>query len=220
MPEVVARFSLFGQVAMIGLLIAPLFCQKGPTVWREPDAALRSRVTDLAFPGASAKGGRPEAVLTLRFAPSFSPEFEIVVTIQRNRTVLTEYSFARVSSEEVYRRLSDSHRTPEAVVRLMDVKHVPVPLPAHVVQDWFQKVWTTLEKTSRELEQSALDRKVHVDGTQYSCAYQEGTTRLSVQLWGSEIGHESVDDVALVKWMNQIRSVVQDHAATGAQPGR
>jgi hypothetical protein len=43
---------------------------------------------------------------------------------------------------------------------------------------------------------------------------------LSVQLWGSEVGHERADDPALVKWMNQIRLKVQERVGSDLMPGR
>jgi hypothetical protein len=56
---------------MVGALIASAFGQD-LKVWKSPDASLRSKGTELAFPHANVTEDGSEAVLVLRFAPSFS----------------------------------------------------------------------------------------------------------------------------------------------------
>lgn len=207
------------RFVMVGALIASAFGQD-LKVWKSPDASLRSKVTELAFPHANVTEDGSEAVLVLRFAPSFSPEFQITATIQRDHGVSTEYRIARISSVEAFRRLSPSQRAPNAVARLMDVKQVSAAIPAEVVEEWLHQLWTALEASSKQLAQIALTRRIQLDGTQYSCEYDEGSMHLSIQLWGSEVGHERADDPALVKWMNQIRLKVQERVGSDLMPGR
>jgi hypothetical protein len=102
----------------------------------------------------------------------------------------------------------------------MDVKKVSAPIPAEVVEEWFHQLWTALEASSKQLAQIALTRRIQLDGTQYSCEYDEGSMHLSIQLWGSEVGRERADDPALVKWMNQIRLKMQERVGSDLMPGR
>jgi len=205
-------------VGIAATLVVSAIGQPNPNVWQEPDESLRSRVAEEAFPRVSR--GKPQALLILRFTPSFRPEFQITATIERDGTASVEYSAASVSAQEAFRKLSTQQRTPAQVVRLMGVKQTSVSVPADVVAGWFPQFWKTLEMSSRDLAAVALTRRVWLDGTLYSCEYQEGSLRFSLQLPASEVGHESTEDPELVKWMNRIRLDVQERFGSGPLPGR
>jgi hypothetical protein len=221
MPVIHTTLRLRQMVHLVAIVVPAIIVVSAlgqPGVLDEPDDSLRSKVREIAFPYVTTS--KREAVITLRFAPSFSPESQISATIELDGSVSTEYRAASLSLDEAFRRLPISQRSPDAVARAMGVKRTSVSLPPDLVKGWFHEFWTALETSSRELAAVALMRLVQLDGTLYSCKYQEVPLEFNLQLPSSEVGYESADDPAIVKWMNKIRLTVQKRAGAGPSPER
>jgi len=170
------------HLALASAIIGSAFPQQ--TVWREPAASLKSSVIELAFP-RRAGTTKADAMLILRFVPSFSPELQIAIALQPDRSATIEYGRASISSSTVFRTIG-RHPTAAAVVSGMKIQRGMMSIPQDVATAWFHQFWVELEKTSAQFSQEALTRQITLDGTKYYCEYQEDHKHFVVEMQASE----------------------------------
>jgi len=195
-------------LACVSTVTGSAFAQRN--VWHEPAASLKSSVIELAFP-RSAPTKKVEAILILRFAPSFSPELQIAITLQPDHVATAEYRWASISSSAVFRKMA-GHPTAASVVTGMKIQRSMISIPRDLATVWLRQFWLELEKTSAQFSQELLSHQITLDGTKYYCEYDEYPKHFVVEMQASEVEYETPQDPSLVKWMNEIRRTVRERA--------
>jgi hypothetical protein len=209
MRAIIMTFLLGCFIYDIGYSEAPEKTQEtsNNTLISYKDLEFGNKVIEYAFPFNRAAEPKGKVTLVLRFLPSFHPESQIVIHLNDRNEVAVDYWAATVQLMEV---LKSGNNDIEKTTNLMKIRHNRVVVSSEVFNSWFAAFGEALAESTNHLMKRSLSDLLQLDGTEYIVEYYATQGRLSLRLWGSELGVDSLEkDSSIVKWMALILKEVK-----------